>query len=108
MTSATDIDDRIARVTALIAAARRMMADDDRPADLSALEERVRDLCDVVRAAEPDTANAARSTIVALQTDLQSLGDEMQARLTAISQRLDFAERSTAIRAYDRATPAQE
>jgi hypothetical protein len=97
-----DIDDKFAQTAALIETTRQRSGD-QAIVDLSGLEARIRELCEVVKAAPHQEIDGVIERIVSLRTDLQALGDELSARYQALIGRVETAKRRPAIKAYGKA-----
>jgi hypothetical protein len=91
-----EIEARIERIAALIAGARRLIGE-SRPLDLSVLAFAVADLRDAVRAAPAAATEGLAPRVVALQTALDALGEDLDKAKPAPSPET----RRAAIRAYD-------
>jgi hypothetical protein len=94
--SRSEIEARIERIAALIAAARRLIGE-SRTLDLGILGLAIADLRDAVRAAPAAAAAGLAPRMVALQADLDALESELVAARPAGGPEL----RRAAIRAYD-------
>jgi hypothetical protein len=91
-----EIEARIERIGALIAGARRLIAE-SRDLDLSVLAFAVADLRDAVRAASPDATAGLAPRVTALRAALDALGDELEKAKPMACPEI----RRAAIRAYD-------
>jgi hypothetical protein len=97
-----DIDDKFAQTAALIEATRQRSGD-EAIVDLSGLETRIRELCEVVKAAPRQDIDGVIVRIATLRDNLQELGDELSARYRALIGRVEAAKRQPAIKAYGKA-----
>lgn len=91
-----EIEARIERIAALIAGARRLIAE-DRSLDLSVLAFAIADLRDAVRIAAAAETDGLAPKVIDLQTALDALGVELEKTKPAPSPET----RRAAMRAYD-------
>ncbi len=87
------------KVTSLVATARRLLAE-QKMVDLSALEGKVRELCDAIRRAPPGETAAGKASLTAILEDLDRLAAELTAQNEDVSAQTVNTVRRQAMDAY--------
>lgn len=107
--SLTDFDHRahveliITKAADFIRAARRDLGQ-NRPVDLTGLEDRIRALHDAAKSAQGKPPKELNTKIGALQADLHALGEELTHWYEANKRDHDAAQRHSAVSAYGKAS----
>ena len=89
----------IEKVTSLIAAARRLLAE-NKMVDLGALEGKVNDLRAVIKKEAPDDLDAVKASLAEVVEGLDGLEAELTAQHKRLNQELGAAVRRNAADAY--------
>lgn len=95
------VEAELAKVASLIATARRMLAE-SRIVDLSALEAKVRTLCDALLAAPAETRETLHTEVSQVIADLDRLGEELTRQNEAVTAQMARSASAMALRAYRR------
>ena len=94
-----DVKEEIDKVASVVSTARRLLAD-GRMVDLSALEEKVRILCDAIRSTPPKNRDYVRETMVTIIENLDILAKDLTEQFGAIANGSDGPAPSLAAAAY--------
>ena len=87
------------KLTSLVTTARRLLAE-QKMVDLSALEGKVRELCDAIRRAPPGETAAVKASLTAIVEDLDRLAAELTAQNEDVSAQTVNTVRRQAMDAY--------
>lgn len=107
--SLSDFDHRktieltLAKAADFVRAARRDLGQ-NRPVDLTGLEDRVRALYNAAKAAEGQTPKTIDNKIKILQADLRALSEDLTNWYEANKRDQDAAQRHSAVSAYGKAS----
>jgi hypothetical protein len=99
MTGADEIREEIAKVSSLAMTARRLLAG-GKLVDLSALEERVRGVCDAVQAMPREDGQGLLDDMQSLINKLDQLTRELETRLIAFGDSSSEAPRGVGPKTY--------
>ncbi len=78
-----DVEQEVRKIASVVATARRLLAD-GKMIDLSALEEKVRVLFDVIRRETPSDPEKVRVSMETIIADLDQLADDLRHRFGAM------------------------
>ncbi len=94
-----DFDVAALKVTSLIASARRLLGE-QRMVDLTALEGKVRTLCDAARQLPASEDGRMKATVKAIMDDLGRLQEDLDEQYRAVAEHIERTTRGPALEAY--------
>ena len=97
--SATDVKTEVRKVASLVGGARRLLAE-GKIVELSALEGKVKAMCEALKHAPPEVAKGLEKPVGAIIEDLDRLQADLTAQHRSLAERLENDERQRAAKAY--------
>ena len=99
--SLPDIQEEMRKVTSLINAARRLLAE-GKMVDLAGLQRNVDVLCQTLQQVPPKQSQAAKESVASLLDGLDTLADALTAQYEEFTRQLEGTVRQHAAAAYER------